>query len=233
MSNEFDFNSGGNEAGAGDDPSAEMPELALGPEKSNAGRNTAMILMAFAVVGAATIYFMRLKSGPPAALAAPAPEANRAKSVIADFLNKGQSSLKDLDQLLKDTAQVVKKFKDHEKLVQVPREQLKSNPFQLKEPEPEDIEAAKIKAEEAAKRKAELERDQARKDAAIEVRKLKLSFIIGGSKGRTCMINGMGYKVGGVVNGFTIKQIDPDKVILTKQIPGDPNEFTETLTVSK
>src|SRR5688572_26297272 len=130
---EFDFNSGGEgEAGAGqaEDSAPELSEIALGPEKSTAGRNTAMILMAFAAVGAATIYFMRLKSGPESAGAATPQvekDAKKANDTIKKFLQEGgKKSLADVEKLLKDAEELVKEFRLHEHLPQLA---IKTNPF--------------------------------------------------------------------------------------------------------
>ena len=232
---EFDFNSGGEgEAGAGqaEDSAPELAEIALGPEKSTAGRNTAMILMAFAAVGAATIYFMRLKSGPGSAGAATPQvekEAKKANETVKQFIMNGGKSREELLQILNSTTKLVEQFKIHERLVQV---KIATNPFLLKEPEKLDEEAEKKKKEEEAARIAKIARDKALKDALIDVQKLKLSFIMGGAKGRTCMINGVAYKPGGVIQGFTIRQIDPDKVIVAKELP-DGAEFTHDLKAGK
>jgi hypothetical protein len=236
MSNEFDFNTGGGDAGQGgeqaDESSAELSELALGPEKSNAGRNTAMILMTFALVGAATIYFMRLKSGPDAAMAKPPRETVEANRTVIDFLQTG--SVGELEKLLKDTRRLMEIFEDKGKLVQVASEDLfrKGNPFQHKQPDEEELkriaEQKRIEAEKAAER----EREKAYKDAKADFSKLKLSFIMGGSKGYTCMINGVAYREGGIIENFLIVDIQPNSVKLRRKIEGHP-DFEGTLKTAK
>jgi hypothetical protein len=66
----------------------------------------------------------------------------------------------------------------------------------------------------------------------VDIKKIKVSFIMGGARGRTCMINSNVYKVGGKVEDFEITDIQPNSVTFVRKIPGY-DDFKRTVTAGK
>jgi len=129
---------------------------------------------------------------------------------------------------------VVATFKKYETPVQVSSEELfrKGNPFLHKEPDAEDLERIKAEQAEKARVQAEIARRKAFEDAEVDIKKIRVSFIMGGSKGRTCMINGNIFKVGGKIEDFEITDIQPNNVTFVRKIPGY-EDFKRTVAAGK
>lgn len=181
-------------------------EFAVGEDKP-AGNRNALVLGGVVLIGAAVAYFMFFKQGPASAEASPADTAKHdARQAITDFLGGGTANIAQMEQLLKDTEQVVDRFSAYPSATQVPLEDLRTNPFRVENEEPDGA-----KTETAAA--AEKRREEERQLAIATVGKLQLQSVISGTR-KACMINNAMYTEGQQVEGCLIEKISSDAVIV-------------------
>jgi hypothetical protein len=188
---------------------AETSEMAFVAPSESGKRSTALILVGLVMLGAGTIYFMRMKAGPATAAAA-TPEASTAQSTINEFLSDGGKNLKLMRDLLRNTEKVVQQFLNYPSTTQIGLDDLKTNPFRFAPPKKDDDEVARKKKEEE---QARLQKEKTAIAAAVG--QLKLQSIISGSR-PTCMIGNQVYAEGQEVDGFTIEKIRPNGVVVKK-----------------
>jgi len=184
----------------GDDMDASFVGSAE-PRKLN---KTTLVLLLVAVVGGAGLYFMHLRSGPKVASAAAKQSADAGKA-ISQFLSGGESNIKAMEELLRNTEKVVQKFLAYPSVTQVPLTSLQTNPFRLSAPKSD---APETGAQEAKRREEE-------RQAAIKaVQTLQLQSVIVSQDRKACLINNTLYKESQQVNGFTVEAIRPGSVIV-------------------
>ena len=178
------------------------------PEEKPQGPNKNLLLVGVLLIGAAVVYFMYFKKGPDSAFAANADgEKEVARQTIAEFLGGGRTNIVQMEQLLKDTEQVVGRFVAYPSATQIPLENLKTNPFRQFTDKKDVI--APDESEMAAKKR----REEERRVAIDTVGKLQLQSLISG-KNRACMINGGMYREGQQVDGCLVEKISADSVIV-------------------
>ncbi|MCG3181603.1 MAG: hypothetical protein BIFFINMI_04001 [Phycisphaerae bacterium] len=179
------------------------------------------------LIGVGLVAFMSLRGGPDKSSAAQEKKQQEVDSAIKKFLARQeaiQQSSSDKpaadaskksrspEALMKDTQGLVDMFYNFTAKNQVPLEDLRANPFEFKL---EDSEAAaeaarkQKEADEAAhKKKAEL--------AAKDLQKLTLQSILSGPSGYQAMINSTIVRPGSVIEGFTVDDIQPRWVSLSR-----------------
>lgn len=213
-----------------DAPAEAVPDISEAgfvQEKSHTGRNSLIILMGFALIGAGVIYFLKTKMGPAQAQASK--EAGTAKTTINEFLKGGEKNISKMRELITNTQQVVDQFKNHEALAQVKVEDLQTNPFLYAQPKPEtyDPEAEKKKREEEERKRQEEQAKKldAEKRLAVEdAGRLRISSIMLAGSGSSVIIGGKLYTQGQEVDGFVIEQIRQDAVRVRRYSAVLPNK---------
>jgi uncharacterized protein HemX len=172
-----------------------------GPRQIN---RTSMVLLLVAALGGAGLYFMHMRTGPKTASAA-AIESQQAGQAITQFLSGGQSNIKAMEDLLKNTEKVVQKFLTYPSVTQVPLTELQTNPFRMtmakKDGPPSDAQDKKRKEEE-------------RQAALKGVQTLQLQSVIVSGDRKACMINNTMYRESQQVNGFTVESIKTGAVVV-------------------
>jgi hypothetical protein len=199
----------------GDDPSANAADISevLGggdaeyvvPEERKSISQSTLVLILLVVLGGAGLYVMHLKTGPKSAVAA---ETQEATKTISTFLSGGETNIRNMENALRETEQVVQRFLNYPSATQIPLDELKTNPFRQSGPPSEDPNASDI----ASKRRREEERQ-----AVIRaVQSLQLQSVMsgGGTAQRACMINNVMYREGQVVEGFTVERINANAVVV-------------------
>lgn len=174
-------------------------------DEPRGGRSAGLVVLAFLVVGAGGIYFMRLRSGP--ATAAASAEVTSANATIDNFLKDGGKNAVAMRELLKNTESFIQQFINSAQAETVQVEKLDTNPFRFAATATEDPDRAE--RESAAKK--EKEKAQVLRD----VQALQLQSVISG-RVRTCMINNRACVEGDQIEGFTIEQINASDVTVRK-----------------
>jgi hypothetical protein len=188
---------GGGEAGGED--AILVPESKPGVSKGT------IVLFGILVLGAIGFYVMYRQSGPKTASAAAAKDAAAAKKTISTFLNGGDTNIKTMESLIKNTEKVVQQFLKYPSKTQVPLEDLRTNPFRLYEkPATTDPNAG------ADQKKREEERLAVLK----AVQGFQLQSIMYSDARRACMINNNLYREGQAVDNFTIEKITQASVVV-------------------
>jgi hypothetical protein len=199
--------SGGDQQGGGhelNDALAEQETEFVAAEKKPINQS-ALMLLAIVVIGAAGMYLMYLKTGPQSAKAAD-PAAVTAENTIATFMKGGSGNIALLRSLLENTAKVVEQFKIYPNVAQIPLSDLKGNPFHLASAKPPPGEDPA----EIAKKKKEEERLAVTK--AVQALQLQTLVIRGNRK--ACMINNTLYQEGETVDIFTVDKITQSGVVV-------------------
>ncbi len=191
----------------------EESEMAFVAPSTSGRRSTALVLVGLLMLGAAAIYFMRMKAGPSAASAS-TPEASTAQNTINEFLSDGGKNLKLMRDLLRNTEKVVQQFLNYPSTTQISLDDLKTNPFRFAAEKKDDGEAERKKHEEEERLRL-LRLQKLKDEVAAQANRLKLQSIISGSK-PTCMIGNQAYAEGQEVDGFTIEKIKPSSVVVKK-----------------
>lgn len=166
-----------------------------------------IIILGLVVLGGGLLYFMSRKAGPAEATAAV--EAQQADQTITKFLDNGEVSVRLMEQMLRDTEKVVQRFLNHNALKQVPLSDLQTNPFRMHAPT-----AAGSGAHHDDGGLEQRRREEERLAMLKAVEQLQLQSIMFGETRRACMINNTLYVEGQTVQGFTIEQIHPSKIVL-------------------
>jgi hypothetical protein len=216
---ELQDQTGGNDAtpdggigGAGDgselsDALGNQETSFVSDEKKPLSTGTIIMAGLLLACGAGT-YFMYNRSAP--ANTPPTAEAAAAKKTIDQFLTDDKDNVNKMKDLLANTEKAVEQFKASPGKVQVPVDDLRTNPFSIadvdgKSTAPEDVDALTAKRRQEAARAATLKAAGA----------LRLNFTMSG-KQKSCMIDNKVYREGETVGEFTIDAINPDSVILRK-----------------
>jgi hypothetical protein len=175
-----------------------LDEAALAGGTGGAGKpKGGMVLLGgLAVVAAGVVWFMFFRGSPPSAEAA-APGGPD----IKQFLDNENIAL--MKKTLKDSEDIVQRFRAYPAQTQIPLASLKSNPFR----------------ELASKGDAPVVKnndDEAREHAKVvtAVAELHLQSIMRGGKYRACMINNTLYKEGEQVGMFTLQQVSAGTVVI-------------------
>lgn len=195
--------------GAGDiQGTLSTPETEFTVAEEKPSNRNNLILLGVLLIGGVVAYFMFFKQGPEVAQASPADEEKQvARQAITDFLGGGSANIVQMEQLLKDTEQVVEKFVEYPSTTQIPLEDLKTNPFRQFIEKP--LEADAPESNLAAQKRQEEERQR----AVETVNKLQLQSLISGTR-KACMINNAMYREGQQVDGCLIEKINSDSVVV-------------------
>lgn len=194
----------------GDGSAGELSEALSGgdadyvvPEEKKKISQSTLVLIVLVALGGAGLYLMQLKTGPKAAAAAEAVEAN---NTITTFLSGGDSNIKMMEQALRETEQIVARFMKFPAAAQVPLHELQTNPFR----ELKAQEDAAPPSDVVSKRRKEEERQAVLK----AVQMLQLQSVMHGSSQKSAMINNALYREGQTVEGFTVDKISPNAVVV-------------------
>ena len=214
---EQEMQEGADGAGDGTDGGADDLNAALhGGEmtfvtetKQPVNKGTLVVVGLLIACGAAT-YFMYVKTGPSAAVAAGDPNAEK---TIGQFLDGSQKNVELMRKMLQDTEKVVTQFRTQAAETQIPLDKLATNPFMKEKPKPREDTAALERAEQVRLAAARAE------EASGE---LRLQTIIHRDpKKASCMINNTLYRKGQRINAgdgkvtFIVEEIRPDGVTVT------------------
>jgi hypothetical protein len=161
------------------------------------------LLLAVAAGGA---YFLYFKQGPATAKAASAAASPTltARKTIDEFLSGGGKDIVAMEQMLKNTENVVKQFLAYPSMTQVPLADLRTNPFRFAPPETQqnsDNENRRLK-------------DEARNRAIRAVSELQVESIMTSSSGGTAIVNGKFVRPGDQIEGFRVEAIRAGSVIV-------------------
>jgi hypothetical protein len=183
-------------------------DLEFAAPESKPANNRNMLLLGVVLIGAAVVWFMFFKKSPASAEAAPADEEKQvARQAISDFLGGGSENIAQMEQLLKNTEQVVGKFTAYPSTTQVPLEDLKTNPFRQFIA---SIDTTATQSKLATQKRHEEERQAAIKRAS----ELQLQSLISG-KTKACMINNTMYREGQQISDdCVVERITSDAVVV-------------------
>jgi hypothetical protein len=162
------------------------------------------------ILGAGAVFFMYKRTGPQSATAAVSKETTEAKKTISTFLSGGDSNMKAMEQMLRNTQKIVQQFLSYPSMTQVPLSDLRANPFKSKTNTPQAT-ADNSGASDAAEKKR---REDERQAIVKAVGGLQVQSIMYGDTRRACMINNTLFKEGGEIDNFTIEKINQNSVIV-------------------
>ena len=151
----------------------------------------------------AALYYMHVRSGPAAASAASNETAN---ATIDQFLNGGESSVLQMQRMLRDTEKVIQQFLKYPTVPQVPLKDLQQNPFRQT--------AAKTGNENVSESEAKRRKEEERQQIVKAVQSLQLQSILHSTGHNACMINNTMYQEGEQVDGFILEKINPNSVVV-------------------
>src|SRR5262245_34679979 len=173
-------------------------EAIIVPESKGGVSKGTIVLFAILVLGAGGFYFMYRQSGPKAASASSVKDAAAAKKTINTFLSGGDTNIKTMEALIKNTEKVVNQFMKYPVKTQIPLEDLRTNPFrQYEKPATTDPNIANDKKKREEERLAVLK----------AVQGLQLQSIMYSDARKACMINNVLYREGQALDSFTIEKI--------------------------
>lgn len=181
-------------------------DTGLVAETAKPRNSTVVFLSVLLLIGAAAVFFMRMKAGPSAAAAA-TPQAATAKVTINQFLTDGGKSIRAMHDLLKNTEKLVQQFQQFPGQNQVKVEDLKTNPFLFGMPKKEVV-------EDTGPDPVQVEKEQ----ILAAVKKLQIQTVLCGVT-NTCMINNKMYTEGQEIDSFSIEKITPGGVTLKVYAP--------------
>jgi hypothetical protein len=189
-------------AGGGEDEAIDE-SIVVSEPRQGVSRGT-MAMFAILILGAAGLYVMYRQTGPKAANAAVTKETAAAKKTINTFLSGGDTSIKTMEALIKNTEKVVQQFLAYPTVRQIPLTDLRTNPFRqhLEEKKP-------VNTSEMDEKKR---REEERLAVYKAVQGLQLQSIMYSDTRTACMINNTLYREGQQVEGFTIEKISPTVV---------------------
>jgi hypothetical protein len=198
---------GGSYIGAGSGGIGEGDDgLIVSESKPGVSRGT-LVMFAILVVGAVGLYVMYRQTGPKSASAASTTETAEAKKTINTFLSGGDSSIKTMQALIKNTEKVVQQFLQYPSVRQVPLGDLRTNPFRQRLENP-------TKQQDASDASDKKRREEERLAIYKAVQGLQLQSIMYSDARTACMINNTLYRDGQTVEGFTIEKITPAAVVV-------------------
>jgi hypothetical protein len=180
-------------------------EFVVSEEKKPVNRGS-LVLFALVLAGAGATYLMFLRTGPKPADAAIAAETAQASTTITTFLNEGNSNIKLMESMLKNTEKVVQQFLSYPSMTQVPLSALKTNPFRFAE--------AKAPGESESESASKKRREEERLAALKAVQGLQLQSVMHGDSRKACMINNTLVQEGQSIDGFTIEKINPNGIVV-------------------
>jgi hypothetical protein len=163
-----------------------------------------LLMFGLLVAGMGAMYLLYLHSGPKAASASVAAQAQAADATIHGFLNSSASSHKMMEQSLKNTEKFVRQFLNYPSAQQVPLSQLASNPFRQ----------GPVPGSAAGAQAAEKRRENERVALLKSVQALRLQSVLHGDSASACLIDNTLYREGQTVGDFTIEKINPNAVIV-------------------
>jgi hypothetical protein len=199
-----DQTEGGGESGGEENNEADM---IFTPEAAKPGRNAAMLMVAFVMIGVGVIYFMRARGGP--AQAAASAELSKADREITTFI-KDRDQIRKMTEMIKNTAEVVDQFGRYGEAAQVSVDQLQGNPFvYVSQHQPT-----------AKPGNPDGPREDAKRIFLEELSAIRVQYLMVSSVAKTAMINNKLIKEGQEVEGFMVVQISPTEVILSKTVKG-------------
>ena len=178
-------------------------EAAVIVEDKKSANRTTVVILGCLLIGAASIYYMRMQAGPTIATANPS--AKTAETTIKGFLTDGGKSMRDIEVMLRSTQRVVDQFTQFPNVTLMPLDPEQVDPFDFPRPP-----KPKVNEQEELRKKQE----EQRKAILASAEKLSLQSIVHGSNVRACMINNVLYSEGQAVNDFTIEKISSDNVVV-------------------
>lgn len=190
--------------------SSEEEGVVIGEEKPQLNRGT-LAMFAIICLGAAGLYGMYRKAGPSAANASMNQETVEANKTITTFLSGGDSSIKSMHLLLKNTEKIVQTFLTYPSTTQVPLSDLRTNPFKQFTDAPKPAATADSGLSEAADRK---KREEERQNVLKAVQAMQLQSIMFSEARSVCMIDSTMYREGQTIGDFTLEKISPTSVIV-------------------
>jgi hypothetical protein len=163
---------------------------------------TSLVLFVVVALGGGGLYLMHLRTGPKSAEAAP--QTVQANQTITQFLSGGNTNLKTMEQMLRNTQKIVQQFLAYPSVNQVPLGQLKTNPFR---------QTSAKDGETASEADARKKRDDDKAAARRTAEGFQLQSILHGTR-KACMINNTMCVEGQQIEGFVIEKINPSSVIV-------------------
>jgi len=177
-------------------------------------RKKVAILIVVLVVGCGIVAFQFLRGKGPSLAKAESAGASPALSLASEseierVLKQLETNADQKDDLsILRVEQLVKEFDGYVRQRQVPLEHLRVNPFLMCVPQGE----RQQQQEEEAKRAAEeAKRKQQIRETAAQ---LTLSSVLVADEQRLALISGRVCRVGDVIAGFRVQEIEPDHVVL-------------------
>ena len=177
------------------------------PESRPAVSKGTVVLFGILILGAVGFYVMYRQTGPKAASASVSKDAAAANKTINTFLSGGDTNIKTMESLIKNTEKVVQQFIKYPTKTQVPLDDLRTNPFRLYE---KPVTTNTNATEEADKKKREEERLAILK----KVQNFQLQSIMYSDARRACMINNTLYREGQTIDAFSIEKITQSSVVV-------------------
>jgi hypothetical protein len=189
---------------------AESGDAQFVHEQTRSISRSTIATFAVLILGAGAVFFMYKRAGPQSAAAAVSKETTEAKKTISTFLSGGDSNMKAMEQMLRNTQKIVQQFLSYPSMTQVPLSDLRSNPFKFKTNSPQAT-ADNSGASDAADKKR---REDERQAIVKAVGGFQVQSIMYGDTRRACMINNTLFKEGGQIDNFTIEKINQNSVIV-------------------
>lgn len=180
-------------------------------EKATVSRGT-LVMFVIMIVCAGGLYYMYRKTGPASASAAISKESAEANKTITSFLSGGDTNIKSMLTLLKNTEKRVQQFLTYPNTKQIPLSELRTNPFrQFEEPAKAATSENSVALSEAAERKR---REEERATVLKAVQGLQVQSIMFSPDRSVCMINSNLYREGQSIDNFTIEKISPTSIVV-------------------
>lgn len=191
---------GASESGDGGDDAVIASD-----SKPGLSRGT-LVMFGVLVLGAGGLYGMYRFTGPKAASASVAKETAEANKTISTFLNGGDSSIKTMEALIRNTEKVVQQFLAYPSMTQIPLSDLRTNPFRAQEEKAADSSASDVNDRK--------KREEERLAILKAVQSMQLQSIMYSDARKVCMINNTLYREGQTMDNFTIEKINPASVVV-------------------
>ncbi|HAU36609.1 MAG TPA: hypothetical protein DCX07_02690 [Phycisphaerales bacterium] len=165
-----------------------------------------LMLLGLFISGLVAVYLMSLRTGPQEATAEQQTAQKQVDLALAQFLaTPASNAQRNL------AASVVDNFYSDTRQRQIPRDQLRSNPFEYRAPASRQV-AVAATADDAPPPEP---KDLAQEQAMEAVRQLTLQSVLVGSHGATAMVSNNLLTEGQTISGWKVEKIRPDEVVLT------------------